>query len=180
MSSPFRHLLGLIKYQLQKRPRLYLFGFISLLGMVMVGCSQGSYPLDFFYEMHYQQSYRSYEPPRLSSPAGAVPWFPSPAATSTASGERLFQVNCSMCHGPGAKGDGPVLKKMKESYGYAEKAPTNLTLFPVAFIEQVAGFTPQPDRPLFFGEGSVMPPFGKLLSPEERQLIAEYIATLPK
>jgi len=34
------------------------------------------------------------------------------------------------------------------------------------------------ERP--FGPDSVMPPFGKLLSAEEREAIADYIGTSPK
>ena len=32
--------------------------------MVLAGCSIGSYPLDFFQEMHYGQNYRVQEEPR--------------------------------------------------------------------------------------------------------------------
>ena len=41
--------------------------------VLAMACANGTYPLDFFYEMHYQQSYQSHEPPRLSAPEGAVP-----------------------------------------------------------------------------------------------------------
>ena len=78
-------------------------------------------------------------------------------------------------------GAGPVLQKMMESYGYVERAPTDLTLFPSEFIEAILGFTSVPgalDRP--FGNDSAMPAFGKLLSAEERRAIAEYIVALPK
>ena len=164
-----------------------LLALAMLGGLVAVGCSQGAYPLDFFYEMHYQQSYKAHEPPRLSVPASAVPRFPPPPITSYATGAYLFQVNCSMCHGPHAMGTasqdgaGPVLQKMMESYGYVERAPTDLTLFPSEFIEAILGFTSVPgalERP--FGNDSAMPAFGKLLSAEERRAIAEYIVALPK
>ena len=93
-------------------------------GIALAGCSQGSYPLDIFYEMHYQPSYKAHEPPRLSVPGSAVAWFPPPPATSFANdGEHLFEVNCSMCHGSAGKGDGPVLKKMMEQYGYEPMVP---------------------------------------------------------
>jgi len=45
-----------------------LLGLALLAGLVATACSQGSYPVDIFYEMHYQQSYRSNEPPSLSPP----------------------------------------------------------------------------------------------------------------
>ncbi len=36
--------------------------------------STGAYPIDIFQEMHYNQSFKSQEPPRLAPPAGSVPW----------------------------------------------------------------------------------------------------------
>ncbi len=160
----------------RRAPRLYLYGIALLAGLLAVaGCSQGSYPLDIFYEMHYQPSYKAHEPPRLSAPESAVPFYPAPRATSFADdGRHLFEVNCSMCHGPGAKGDGPVLQIMEGTYGYTPLVPTDLTTFPPNAIE---GFLSQTSRP--FGPQSIMPPFAKLLSSEERRLIAEYIDTLP-
>ena len=160
----------------RRAPRLYLYGIALLVGLLAVaGCSQGSYPLDIFYEMHYQPSYKAHEPPRLSAPASAVPFYPAPRATSFAGdGRHLFQVNCSMCHGAGAKGDGPVLQRMEGTYGYIPLVPTDLTPFPP---DAIVGFLSQSSRP--FGPQSIMPPFAKLLSSEERRLIAEYIDTLP-
>ena len=46
---------------------------LVVLGTVALACSTGSYPVDVFTEMHYQQSYRSQEPPRLMPAEGAVP-----------------------------------------------------------------------------------------------------------
>ncbi len=162
--------------RIRRAPKLYLYGIGLLAGLLaMAGCSQGSYPLDIFYEMHYQPSYKANEPPRLSAPASAVPFYPAPVATSFGNdGRHLFEVNCAICHGSGAKGDGPVLQKMENTYGYNALVPTDLTPFPPNVIE---GILSQSSRP--FGPQSVMPPFGKLLSPGERRLIAEYIDTLP-
>ena len=163
----------------------YLFGLAILASLVAAGCTQGSYPVDIFYEMHYQQYYKSGEPPSLSAPAGSVAWFPPPQPTAFDDGSHLFTVNCSMCHGVDAKGSaspqgpGPVLRTLTDQYGYQEHAPTDLTLFTADFIQTVVEFTSQPDRLRFFGDTSIMPPFGKLLSAKEIRDIAEYIATLP-
>ena len=153
-----------------------------LAAVVAVACGarlpgRGSYPLDIFYEMHYQQSYKSHEPPRLSGVADAVPWFPAPKYTAfeANSGRYLFAVNCSICHGPGAKGDGPVLQKLITTYGYTPVVTTDLTTLPPEAIESFLRATTRP-----FGPDSVMPPFGKLLSAEERGVISQYIGTLPK
>ena len=36
--------------------RRWLVGLTMLFGIALVGCSQGSYPVDIFYEQHYKQS----------------------------------------------------------------------------------------------------------------------------
>ena len=150
---------------------MVLLGSSLLAGLItLVGCSQGSYPLDIFYEMHYQPSYKAHAPPRLRVPERAVAWFPPPPATSFANdGEHLFQVNCSMCHGPAGKGNGPVLKKMKEQYGYQPAISPDLTSEPVMLMPQEA------IKAFMLGGVVVMPNFSKLLTDEEMRLVAEYV-----
>ncbi|SVA68605.1 uncharacterized protein METZ01_LOCUS121459, partial [marine metagenome] len=41
--------------------------------LITTACAQGTYPVDFFPEMHYQDSYHSQQPPRLDIPIGSVP-----------------------------------------------------------------------------------------------------------
>ena len=153
----------------------WFIGIVTLFGILVIGCSQGSYPVDIFYEQHYQQSYRSHEPPRLIGVADAVAFYPPIVSTVTNTGADLFRVNCQMCHGADAQGTGPVLAKMIENYGYEPIVSPNLTNRPVSFI---ASRLEAETRPL--GSSSVMPPFGKLLSEAERNAIARYIGTLPK
>ena len=187
-SAPINVTVETAKLGLRRRLKSCLLGVALLVGLAALGCTQGSYPLDIFYEMHYQQSYKSGEPPRLSAPGSSVAWYPPPNSTSFDDGQHLFAVNCSMCHGNDAKGSaspqgpGPVLNTLMTQYGYEEKAPTDLTLFSPEFVENVVKFTSQPGRLRFFdvpGKDSVMPPFGKLLSPDEIRAIADFIATLP-
>jgi len=161
--------------QVKRGLRRWFFGVAMLFGIVLVGCSQGSYPVDIFYEQHYQQSYRSHEPPRLIGVADAVAFYPPTASTVTNTGADLFRVNCQMCHGSDAKGTGPVLARIINSYGYQPIVDTNITTRPVSFI---ASRLEAESRPL--GPSSVMPPFGKLLSENERNSIAEYVGSLPK
>ena len=92
----------------------WFLGAAVLFGLLVAGCTQGAYPVDIFYEQHYQQSYRSQEPPRLTGVAGAVAFYPPAASTVTNTGAELFLVNCQMCHGVDAKGTGPVLNKMRQ------------------------------------------------------------------
>jgi cytochrome c len=152
----------------------YLMGFALIVALLVVGCGQGTYPLDIFYEMHYQQTFKSHEPPRLSGPESAVPvnWVPAPKSTSFNTGEHLFNVNCAMCHGATAKGDGRVLKKMIADYGYTPAVDPDLTSTGVMAMG-TAGMMG------FMKSGVVvMPNFTKLLTTDEMDLIAEYVVTL--
>ena len=157
------------------RRKRWFFGAAMLFGLVLVGCSQGTYPVDIFYEQHYQQSYRSQEPPRLAGVAGAVAFFPPPVSAVTDTGADLFKVNCQMCHGAGAKGNGPVLNILRGNYGYQPIVDPDITNRPIALIAARLEAT---SRPL--GPTSVMPPFGKLLNADERTAIAQYVGSLPK
>lgn len=153
----------------------WFIGIAMLFGILVVGCSQGTYPVDIFYEQHYQQSFKSHEPPRLLGVADAVAFYPPPASAVTNTGADLYLVNCQMCHGADAKGTGPVLAKITETYGYTPIVDPDITTRPVAFI---ASRLEAESRPL--GPTSVMPPFGKLLNETERTAIAEYVGSLPK
>ena len=101
---------------------------LVVLGTVALACSTGSYPVDIFTEMHYQQSYRSQEPPRLLTAEGAVPFtdesmalrpaepasqvealvMPNPieaSADNLVRAQQVFTRNCSMCHGVSGASD---------------------------------------------------------------------------
>ena len=175
MISIFANIKMPVRKEFRRPGRKGLLVISLLVGLItLTGCSQGSYPLDIFYEMHYQPSYKAHEPPRLSVPESAVAWFPPPPATSFANndgehGEHLFQVNCSMCHGPLGKGDGPVLKKMMKEYGYEPAITPDLT------SDQVKAMGPDGIKVFMLGGMVVMPSFSKLLTDEEMRLVAEYV-----
>ena len=166
-----------------------LLAIVALVAVVAAGCANGTYPLDFFYEMHYQQIYQSHEPPRLSPPASAVPVTGRDLPSTTnpiegqraEEGERLFQTNCVICHGTGGKGDGLVLQKFlvgKYGYQYAPDLSPDLT------STEGAGFAARiPDGQVFAWitagvSNGLMPSFSKLLTVEERWLLVNYIRTL--
>lgn len=155
--------------------RLLIAGAALFAVLALAGCTSGSYPVDIFYEQHYQQSYKSHEPPRLAGVAGAVAYYPAPKNTTDDSVPHLYEVNCQMCHGTGAKGDGPVLNLLTGSYGYETAVTADLTTLTPEEIESFLKVTVRP-----FGPNSVMPPFGKLLSEDERWKLANYIDSLPK
>ena len=88
--------------------------------------STGSYPIDVFQEMHYNQSQKSQEPPRFLPPVDSYPIeggyisvddienvaeLQNPLAGDPLAMQRgalLFKQNCSVCHGLTAGGDGYV------------------------------------------------------------------------
>ena len=151
-------------------------------------------PIDWAAEMHYSQSYRAQEPPRLVSPSGAVPFkfasdtreftrepATSPAeysdltnpitrtAASSAATAEMFRVNCSMCHGTEGLGDGRVSAFLK-AYDYV--AAPNLT---------ADGTVAKSDGDIYgiLTNGiNVMPTFKNLLSPSDRWLLVDYIREL--
>ena len=155
---------------------LPLVGLAIVAGMLAVGCSQGSYPLDIFYEMHYQPSYKVHEPPRLSPPASAVPWYGStpPEPTSFAgSGAHIFATNCAMCHGTTGQGDGQVLGRMIVDYGYqTTDAPL---LNPNLTSEAAKSLDRDGLRGVVTGGVNVMPPFAKLLTDDQIELVLDYV-----
>ena len=181
------------------------FGLLLVLVAILgIGCAEGSYPVDIFYEMHYQPSHHSQQPPRLMPPAGAVPVTGKevpliaqvhPAAIDSIAnpmpgegvneGEKLFAINCSMCHGMEGLGDGTVLQTMTEEYGYTPKLNVNLTLVNVFNYSDglmYATISNRDLRPeiaaLDPGATVVMPQFEKLLTPEERWMLVNYLNTL--
>ncbi len=150
--------------------KAYLGGLAALVGILALGCSQGSYPIDVFYEMHYQPYYKSHEPPRLTVPASAVPFYP--VQVSNHDGAELYDINCSMCHGVQGKGDGPVLLTMIDNYGYTPTVPADLTALddPLMIAKDTAGVTS-----IMTGGLTVMPSFSQLLTPEQIDAVARYV-----
>ena len=167
---------------LSSRPRALLLAALALLAFSSAACANGSYPLDFFYEMHYHQSFGSSEPPRLSPPAGAIPitGVEAPGSENPIAGESiqegaaLYAVNCLMCHGPLGKGDGPVLQTMMQDYGYVplETLSIDLSSSDPGHAQNIS------DRAAFdwISNGAVvMPQFSKLLNVEERWILVNYV-----
>ena len=155
---------------------LPLVGLAIVAGMLAVGCSQGSYPLDIFYEMHYQPSYKVHEPPRLSPPASAVPWYGStpPQPTSFAgSGKHIFETNCAMCHGVTGEGDGQVLGRMIVDYGYQT---TDAALLNPNLTSEAAKSVDRDGLRNAVANGvNLMPPFAKLLTEDQIELVLDYV-----
>ena len=176
--------------------RPYLLALLVLVGVLAAGCANGTYPVDLFYEMHYQQSYQSHEPPRLTAPAGSVPitGVGLDLAENPIPGERveegagLFVTNCSFCHGLNGRGDGPVLQTMINNYPFDEGTKAGYQAHPALSPDLTSSELPTHaagdatnDAILYTwitNGATVMPAFGKLLSVEERWLLVNYIRTL--
>jgi mono/diheme cytochrome c family protein len=82
-------------------------------------------------------------------------------ATSVENGKRLFQIYCALCHGPDAKGAGPVASKFVP--------PPDLTL--EIFRQRTDGFLYATIR----DGGALMPGQREALSPRERWDIVNYL-----
>jgi len=177
-------------------------GFLAVaLAVLGAACAEGTYPLDFFYEMHYQPSYESQEPPRLMPASGAVPvtgrevplsegmdWdqinaIENPiAGVGVETGAQLFAINCAMCHGTSGRGDGQVLQTMMEKYGHEPNLTGNINLSILFGQSDGYLFTTISNRDLRpdanLSRLRVMPQFQKLLTVEERWMLVNYLHTL--
>ncbi|MBM2826746.1 MAG: putative cytochrome c subfamily [Dehalococcoidia bacterium] len=158
-----------------------------LVALATAACATGAYPLDILPEMHYQESQRTQEPPRFYPPSGSVPVTGKEtprtlgelvSATNpvdnnpatVAKGARLYQINCSPCHGPEAKGNGHLVQYFQAA---GVRTPPDLTLgLPDGFIFNAItnGQGVSPDRHL-----TNMPALGYLLTPEERWTIIRFL-----
>ncbi|MEK9659447.1 MAG: cytochrome c [Chloroflexota bacterium] len=171
-----------------------LFVAALVLALVLVACkpgdparSTGAYPIDIFQEMHYNQTYKAQEPPRLAPPSDSVPvsggYIPAgtkaemkdvanPFASDADLMERgalLFRQNCSMCHGLTGAGDGPVGAKLVSYGGTQPPALTSGRVQALSVGEVYAVLA----NGLYIGPTLFyMPPFQGLLSEHDRWALA--------
>ena len=149
--------------------------------------STGAYPIDIFQEMHYSQTHKAQEPPRLSAPSDSVPvsggYIPAgskaemkdtanPYAGDADLIERaalVYKQNCSMCHGLTGAGDGPVGAKIVAYGGTQPPALSSGRVQALTVGEAYAsisnGLAIGPT--LFY-----MPPFQGLLNEHDRWALA--------
>jgi mono/diheme cytochrome c family protein len=159
---------------------------VLIVGILATACepgeapfrSTGAYPIDIFPEMHYNASFKAQEPPRLSPPVDSVPIsgkavalpalradasdLVSPATPTAAALEHaaaLYIVNCAMCHGVSAGGDGFVGEKFAQYI---------LTKPPAFNSQRIQGLTAGEAFWSITSGFGFMPAFGNLLSAEDR------------
>jgi len=149
-------------------------------GLLLIGASLASgWPWST--DMKKQPSVRPQEAPLLP-PAAAVPregWEPQmdrvkagerlrnpvePTPASIENGKRLYVVYCALCHGPDARGGGPVAPKFIP--------PPDLTLD--LFRQRPDGFLYATIR----DGGALMPGQGEALSPRDRWDVVNYLRVL--
>lgn len=152
----------------------------SAAGLLVIGVSL-AYGWPWSPDMEKQPSIRPQEAPLLPPP-GAVPrqgreprmdrvkageQLRNPVAPTPASlenGKRLFLIYCALCHGPDAKGGGPVAAKFIP--------PPDLTL--ELFRQRPDGFLYGTIR----DGGALMPGQGEALSSRERWDVVNYLRIL--
>jgi hypothetical protein len=89
-----------------------------------------------------------------------------PTPASIENGKRLFQIYCALCHGPDAKGGGPIAAKFVP--------PPDLTL--ELFRQRTDGFLYATIR----DGGALMPGQGEGLTPQERWDVVNYLRSLQR
>jgi mono/diheme cytochrome c family protein len=149
--------------------------------------STGIYPIDYFSEMHYQKSHRTSEPPRPLPPQSIVPVtgrapFYSPEEMQALQnplpdsqevrerGQQVFAVNCSACHGEQADGNGRVAPFFRVANA---PPPADLTSQQASALSDGALYQVITD-----GLGQYMPPFGNLLTDDERWAVIRYLRAI--
>ncbi|MAR14771.1 MAG: cytochrome c subfamily [Chloroflexi bacterium] len=175
----------------------------SIFMLFVAGCGEPppTYPLDIFPEMHYNQSYKTQEPPALSAPADSVPItgkeviyslkeaqaLTNPVPYNRDSAHKIYTVNCTVCHGAQGLGDGPMRAKLeavaKEDWFYGTKGnlPANLSsngstvAKPDGEIYQTLTHGYAGAYGLPHKISPIMPAFRTYLTPEERWQLVHYI-----
>ena len=175
-------------------PKLGLCGALLGVSLLALGCrATGAYPFDYFSEMHYQDSFRRSEPPRLQPPARSVPTnlpqeplttvvqasaLQNPVPRTQANldrGKYLYGVNCVPCHGIQGKGDGIISSYFQRAN---QNKPADYTTAAIRALSDGEIFQAITNgfNPTVVGAG--IPPFGPLLTPQERWLLVWHIRTL--
>lgn len=131
-----------------------IFGLLVALALLVAACQGASDP-----------------PAGASADAGAAQDTSSPASgpeTGQAvdpEGHELFMTYCAKCHGPGGLGDGPSVGSLRTQAGM------NLTVLKDRSDEELL-------TTISLGKGTEMPPWGLILTLEERETLVKYLRTL--
>lgn len=178
------------KYVAKRRSATALLVAVMLASLFATACAiqeSNTYPIEIFSEMHYSQSTRSQEPPRLPPVEGAVVYegigtentldVPD-ARTRPYDADRardLYRVNCSVCHGTSGDGTGPAAEHITatDSYYYAVNGETYAA--PANLLTKREEYDENAMTNIITNGIVVMPRFGKLLAEEEIREITTFI-----
>jgi mono/diheme cytochrome c family protein len=133
----------------------HLLATFLLLSVVMVGCGGG----------REAEPAATGETPAAQAPAPPAP-APAPATAPADPGATVFSQNCSPCHGPQGRGDGPAAKALKPSPRNFHDQSYMATRTDAQLLEVIRK-----------GKGS-MPAWGTRLSEEQVAAVLAHIRSL--
>ena len=168
-------------------------GLLMLASITASACAvqeSNTYPVETFSEMHYSQSFRMQEPPRLAPLADSVAFVSAGDASQVlnvpdkrerdydpAVASNLYRVNCSVCHGVSGLGDGNAARHITSANSFYATTQGTPYGAPPNLVDSAATRLTERDTMVgFITSGAVvMPPFGKLLPEEDIRDIVNYI-----
>ena len=146
-----------------------------------------TYPIEVFSEMHYSQSTRMQEPPRLAPVADAVPYQQigtnevlnvperQERQYDSSRARELYRVNCSVCHGMSGTGDGAAAPHITATDSYWATTNDSPYVAPANLIEKRATYDQDAMFNLIDNGIVVMPRFRHLLPEEDIREIVAFI-----
>ena len=146
-----------------------------------------TYPIEIFSEMHYSQSTRMQEPPRLAPVADAVPFQQigtEQVLTVPEKAERpydaprareLYRINCATCHGMSGTGDGPAAQHITATDSFWAQTNDSPYVGPADLIEKRETYDQEAMINLVTNGIVVMPRFRNLLPEEDIREIVAYV-----
>lgn len=167
-----------------------LTAVLALASVVAAGCAvqeSNTYPIELFSEMHYAQSTRSQEPPRLPPVDGAIVFQGVGSENrldvpdvrerpyDAARARELYRVNCSVCHGDSGVGDGSAAAAITSPRSVYAATQGEPYASPANLKEKRGDYDRDAMVTLITNGILVMPRFGNLLTEEEIREIATYI-----
>ena len=181
-----------IKSMLTRRFALTV-GLLMLASVATSACAvqeSNTYPVETFSEMHYSQSFRTQEAPRLAPLANAVVFESAGGVNQVltvldkqertydpAVAGDLYRVNCSVCHGVTGLGDGRAARHITSEGSFWATEEGSAYAAPPNLVESAATRLTERDTMVAFTTSGarVMPAFGKLLPEEDIRDIVNYI-----
>lgn len=181
-----------IKSMLTRRFAI-IVGMLILTSVTTSACAvqeSNTYPVETFSEMHYSQSFKLQEAPRLAPLANAVVFASAGGvdqvlkvpdkrerAYDPAVAGDLYRINCSVCHGVAGDGEGNAKRHLISSSSFYATTGGNPYAAPPNLVDSARERLTERDMMVgFVTSGAVvMPSFGKLLPEEDIRDIVNYI-----